>query len=382
MPTYFIVPCGAGDTMEVSLQRTSSEPDSLCMQPGVDPSSGQVYHPTCAGIAMASSAPGCWNVPEGCQEIVWQVVLRRADESVASSATCVRAGPFVLIHEATALPRLQHAQAGAVVLACPATRDGPSTTLQSFTLSGPNDMPLAMVCHAVPAGALSRDPVTLAYWLDQAENAAHLPSLTAHGQGATWLATVFLPEQRVALTTLWMSAAAGSADLGGLATRHMLIANYLSNGASPFGQAMLLYIALHEAVHAMAPPAGKAWLSESVAAYYGLRATQVALHNDPAVAALEGRFCADAEAFAQGLPALDRAVANGDGRARGGFYTKGLLFWREVDRLLRLHGETGLDAHIVAVLHSQRVDVDVDALAHELALPPAVWRALRQRFLD
>jgi hypothetical protein len=209
--------------------------------------------------------------------------------------------------------------------------------------------------------------------------------MLAHARGLKWLKTIVHNKSKQDFIIAWLGIPAKRVSLAGAAGNGILLTNYATDGVLPFGNAMLLYVALHEAFHQLDQNNSEhpAWVAESLASYYGVRALQISLPNDQNVSKLLKRFLTGAEHFNNGLLSINRKVAEGDRSQYGAFYTKGIAFWNAVDNALKQKHDS-LDNYLLKVIRTTKYDTHGKPLnlQNNLNLPPEVWTSIRQRFLD
>jgi hypothetical protein len=203
-------------------------------------------------------------------------------------------------------------------------------------------------------------------------------------KGLEWLNKIIPAKNNLDFTIAWIGESNPKPSLTGATGKGILLVNYPLEGQLPFGNAMPLYVALHEAFHQFASnyPSQPAWVSESLASYYGINALQVALARDPNASALLMRFEGDEKKFPEGLLAINRKVLAGDRSEYIAFYTKGIAFWTSVNQALQSQGDD-LDHHLLKVFQTQYDSLGNPInLQKNLNLPDKIWIPIRKRFLD
>lgn len=165
-----------------------------------------------------------------------------------------------------------------------------------------------------------------------------------------------------------------------------MLVNYPNDGELPLGEAMLLYVPLHEAFHQICGHflySRPIWAEESLASYYGARAVKAALPKNPQLSSsLIDLFKKPSDTFQKGLLTINQAVKSKDRSEYGAFYTKGLSFWDEIESVLKEEHDS-LDYHLEALLQ-MKYDANADPVELQkiLNLTPELWASLRKRFLD
>lgn len=348
----------------------------------------QIKGLVCDNKPLKEDKPGTWFIPEHCQKIQWQVPLIKAGTAIASAQQSTKLGNFILLSESSSLPRLQDSSVPDILkIAIPNVKNiyPPINTAGELRLPSIQAAPLFVLLNPTLVGTISSGVIKLTYYLDNPASFSALPKMAAHMQGLEWLNNIFKQSAKEDFTTAWLGITATKISLSGATGSQLLLTNYPNDGSLPFGKAMLLYVALHEAFHQfeMHYPNQPTWISESLASYYGIRALQNALPDDPNTVALIDRFLASANHFQNGLLVINRKVEAGDRSEYGAFYAKGIAFWMAVEKDLQQTRKDSLDNHLIALLQAKNdSDTQLTDLQKILALPPERWSSLRSRFLD
>lgn len=306
------------NTLTIHIDRTDKRSATQLVLRGASMRiSEQVKDVVCDGNPIKKNKPGVWSVPSDCQQLQWQVPLLEAGVELASAQQSIKSGDFILLSEASSLPRLQDAHAAeALKISVPGAKTiFPKPSLTGLiSLSNISAAPLFVLLNATVVDTVSSGPIKLTYLLDNSNSISTLPSMTSHMSGLQWLNTVIPGETKEDFTIAWLGISKKRMSLAGAAGSNILLTNYPNDGELRFGKAMLLYVTLHEAFHqfAMHYADQPGWVAESLASYYGARATKVALPNNPNSSALMERFQTDGNHFSDGLLAINRKVEKGD----------------------------------------------------------------------
>lgn len=385
--TYIITESSTPNALTVTVTRNKTSSDTQLILRGISIGiSEQIQNLMCDGKQIKKNKPGIWSIPANCQNIQWQVPLLKSGAEIAGAQQSLKSGDFILFSEASSLPRLKDATSEMVKLSIPTIKTifpAPSSP-STVSLPNNNSAPLFLILNSTIAGTDTSDSIKLTYLLNDAEAISKLPNMTSHMKGLQWLNTVIPGKTKEDFTLAWLGLTAKKLSLAGAAGTGILLTNYPNDGEIPFGQAMLLYVALHEAFHqfAMNYPEQPTWVSESLASYYGVRAMQIALPNDPGSTALLEKFLANAEHFKNGLVTINRKVQQGDQSEYAAFYTKGIAFWRAVDDILK-QKQDSLDKHLLSALKT-KYDAGGEPidLQKNLGIMADPWEKLHHRFLD
>jgi hypothetical protein len=312
----------AADQIRICVERPTGGSTRLFTRSGLF--AAQLEDLSCDGKALDEDGSQGWLVPASCLNVCWCVRLADAQKTPASAGQSVRRGPFVTLSELSSLPRF--ADEGPEGARLRLTTPGVHTVVPTLDVDGGIylpplfEAPLVLLLDAVELRTLSTDDVELTYLIDDADGMSRLPSQDAHLKAASWLRQRFSPQTKATFTVAWVGVSAQLMSATGMATRGLLVTNYPTDGVWPLGDAMMLYVALHEAVHQLAPQQQATWLAESIASYYGMRAMQVALPGEAEMTAeLVEKFRASAATFSDGLLVVNRQVIEGNWDRYGAF---------------------------------------------------------------
>lgn len=343
---------------------------------GVSP---QVQNVMCDGQLLKEEGGGTWSIPKNSQDLRWEVPLVIEKGVDISTQQSIKSGQFILLSEASSLPRLERNQEAEIL----------NSVIQGVKEKIPfpkiTQAPLFVPLNAPEVGCLSEEGLTLKYFQDNLEQSSKLPNMAANMRGLKWLKSIVPVKTEENFSVCWCGISIEKMGCTGAAGAGVLLVSYPYNGELPLGDALLLYTQLHEAFHQLSgqfPGDRPGWVEESLASYYGVTALQVALPDDTKVPLLIERFYKGGTAFQKGLIAINRAVEEGDRSDYGAFYTKGVTFWCELEKVLQEAGDS-LDSHIDALL-TMKYDENFypTELQEFLKLSDKVWISLRDRFLD
>lgn len=345
----------------------------------------QVDHLRCDGQVLKQIDVGEWVVPAGCEQVSWEIPLADENTTLASAQQSVYKGSFILLSEASSLPRLQDATHEVLELNMPFARLTPHENKNhKINLPPLNEPPLFILLNADEVSSLTSHHLNLTYWLDNTNGKNKLPALRTHLSGLVLMSEWLHHTRAENFSVAWLGLSVHQMSLSGATGDHLLLANYPDDGEVVLGQTMRLYIALHEGFHQLIEnkPTLPSWVSESLASYVGLQAEEDVLKHDGSSVQLQQKFISDSNKFKLGLLAINQQVKNGDQSQYGAFYTKGLAFWVEVDSALRAQGDS-LAAHLPDVLNSSfDGDDNFTNLGKTLHLSPRVLNSIERRYLN
>lgn len=345
----------------------------------------QVRHLTCDGQLIEEGEPGIWSIPVDCAILKWQIPVLKNENAIAASQQSMKSQEVILISEASSLPRLQDASNESIVV------DEITNTIPQkdnnglIPLPDTSSAPFFILLNATKFQYEPQDSISLTYLLDDPNAVSTLPSMCDHMRALGWLNTVIPTKKKESFNVTWLGISKNHMALSGATGTNMLLVNYPKEGELTYGKAMLLYVAMHEAFHqlAMNYPNQPTWVSESLAAYYGARAVKIALPHDSNSDILMARFEKDGAYFSNGLLAINKNILNGDHSEYSAFYTKGLVFWMTVDKIMQEKEGNSLDNYLTQLFQIEYDEYGVPLNMREiLNVSKKDWEHLRKQFLD
>jgi hypothetical protein len=357
--TIYIVERSASspDKLTVNVNRTTKHSTKLILSGISMGVMNQVQNVICDKQLIKEDSLGIWSVPENCQKLSWQIPLLESGKEPAAKQQSLKSGNFILLSDVSSIPHLQDASSDETIKI---EIDGTKKTyplpnpIGLIPLPNSSAAPIFILLNATVVDSIASESIKLTYLLDNHEFVSALPNVTSHMNGLKWLNTIIPGRKKENFVIAWLGISKKQMTLGGATGNDILLSNYPNDGELTFGKAMLLYVALHEAFHqfALHYPDQPTWVAESLAAYYGARAVQIALPNDSKSDDLMKRFQADGDRFTNGLLIINRKIQQGNRSEYGAFYTKALAFWIAVDNVLQTQGDI-LDNHLLAVLKTK-----------------------------
>ncbi|WP_079211060.1 hypothetical protein [Brucella pituitosa] len=349
---------------------------------GLQPQVDDVF---CDGKKLDRSSVGTWQVFAGCRQLSWTVPLDKSGASLPVAQRSLALESGVLLSEGSSLPRLADASEPEIIK-LPAGRVFPFTIAGKLQLPAPDRPFLFTLIGDVPMIEKTSGHISLFYFLDQANAKSRIADMSQHLAGLHWLTDRLHAAMPQYFSVLWMAIPQDMLSLSGQTGEGLLLVNYVDgNAAEAFGEAMRLYVPLHEAVHQLAASDHRrpVWYDESLASYLAVQATMLVTHNSPDAVAMFERFKSDGSRINSNLIAIDRHVTEtGDAGAIAAFYTKGVAFWASVDAALQIRGESLADyaatLATTGVTDNNRLP---DFIQSTLHLPPDIWWSLEKAYL-
>ncbi len=345
----------------------------------------QVEEVSCDGKLLDRSSAGTWQVFAGCRQLRWTIPLDKPGLSLPTAQRSLALETGILLSEGSSLPRLSDASKPEIIK-LPPGRVFPFTVGGKLQLPAVDQPFLFTLIGDVPMIEKTSGQISLFDFLDQTDAKSRIADMSLHLAGLHWLTTHLHAKTVQNFSVLWTGIPQDGLTLSGQTGKGLLLVNY-ANGerAEPFGEAMRLYVPLHEAVHqlAMSDQRRPLWYDESLASYLAAQATLTVTHNAPGALAMFERFKADGSRMKGGLIAIDQHITDsGDTGAIAAFYTKGVAFWDAVDAALGSRGERLAD-YSAALVRANVTDNALlpDFIQSTLHLPQDVWRSLEGAYL-
>lgn len=358
-----------GETAALTLWLPSSERRMLVDLPqmsGRENRRTQIEDVRCDGAAVPPRDG--WRLPTGCRVLTWSVRFREVpvegvDPAAQLAVRDVARGWWFLPGAAAFLRPDGSSSAGTVDIQAPDDvpvfhRLTASDRLGYALPPAPASGRVFIGFGAFVERETSDGATTYRHLFDRDPSEA--PSLTtaAHAQGATFLTRVTGARPASAIDVFWFGRDASLRTVSGAAGIDAIAAAYLlgeiSAEAPAHARHASLLVLLHEQFHLLAGGRLPAWASESLAHYYALaalvhagameRAELEAFVRGAANSDTESTLLADQQAYVGGGAAAGPAYAR--------FYTRGALFWLEVDSAIRAasQGARSLDDLLAEIL--------------------------------
>lgn len=354
----------------------------------------QVESPRCAGEAapLVKDSEGHWIVPPGCRHVSWTVrplAMQDGTADVSAQTTMSLAqSTWVLLSEPTSLLRMVEDSPGQGSLRPDDLRTGligatPAAT-GGWRVPAESNAPEFFVVGAPEIEQQRVGDFTIRYVADDWPRVHRLGLMSSHARALRDLTQIVyadapVPESDRSLLVVWIGVDARHGHAGGAAGSRSFLANYLigENENAPDHLATAFMILAHEQFHQLADarrgerPALPAWINESIAQYYGLRAMQSAIHDPVAAEKLTQRFIDPDRNVEQQFIGSETLFATDRPRALDLAYRHGATFWAELDRALRVasDGTSSLDEYIPDLLQME--------FAEDGSLPAAFLEQLR-----
>jgi hypothetical protein len=380
---YVVKEADLKNTIQVEVHHpTDDRPTFLALRRSVSTVASQVEAVSCDGNALTETDTGVWLVPAHCALLQWRITFVDASSLVAAKQQSMISGHFKLLSEASSLPRLLNADGDdALKMDLPYHTVFPAVNRQGLIpLSSRTAPPLFVLMNAAPLNTLTSEDITLNYWMDHRKDKNDIPDERAEMHGLEWMNQQLSHHHPLVFSVAWLGLPKELLSMGGATGSDVLLTNYSNDGDINFGKSMMLYIALHEGFHEFTEAYAKepTWAAESLASYFGVRATMAAM---PDGGALMQHFEVVGTQFSDGLLLANEKVGKGDPSDYVEFYTKGIAFWDAVDQAMRVQGDS-LDHHLVDLLNLQYDSagnpLNLQTVCH---LSPNVYSALRKQYL-
>lgn len=309
--------------------------------------------PACHGRVLLELSPGAWQVPAGCERVDWSTRISLLGESAAYDI----AAPGSVWDEVarlwiltSTLPWLRGDGEDSAKVGISA-RLGGRSVLSTAIVPRDRSIPVAIVVGR-PVRTFAADGFTI-------RGFGHLPTAETDSwqrQLASILADWrrdLLPEDTptpARMNYVWLPRPiVGEPGLNASANSGSVLMQYIpapgDTLAGPRLRVGILMVGAHEAFHAFgAVRSGPAWVDESLATYFAVRAARA--HLDQESLQLVQEFVN--ARVGRSLLNLQQAFNAGDGSAYPSFYAKGARFWAAIERVLtvRPNGSGKLSALI------------------------------------
>lgn len=312
----------------------------------------QVQSVRCDGVAL-TAVEGQWQLPSGCQRATWTVPFLDpwpAGIQGGEQQSIVMPGGWLIFSDPSSLLRLKPEPSNQSVLSFA----GSGIRDETHQLKSTRSAPAYFVLGDAPHWSVRDDALRLTYFADDLATVKTIIDPAQHLKGLAYYKSVMGPfANRIEeVKVVWIPIAGDTH--GGAAGHNMFLVNYALN-PSPENRRKPLITMLHEQFHQAA--GGKAkptWVGESLAQYYALKAALNVSDNDPEVAALWSRWFEKAEKDQGNLLDVQRQVKAGDFSRYGLFYSRGSMFWRDIDSALKRAGRpNGLDEALPVILGAE-----------------------------
>lgn len=191
-------------------------------------------------------------------------------------------------------------------------------------------------------------------WPEHIETLAYFHSLFTAGETH--------PSSLSSTTVIWLGVEGEQAGISGAAGSNILLINYPRSGdrMPERIKARALYVLLHEQFHQIDPSiSAPAWLGESIASYYALKALERLGSDNANLAEIRNSFIATDRPVTATFLDIERQLKAGDRSNYFTLYTQGATFWYLLDQLIADASKTNesLDTYINAILRSEEDDV-------------------------
>jgi hypothetical protein len=332
----------------------------------------QVSNVRCEGNLLPQDADGNWLAPAKCIAVTWAVLpdhilSEGADASEQRTLEIGQEEPWFLLAEPTALLRPHNTEGAMQIRAAPDTgwlRGATQVQKGYFRLPSSNNAPEFYVLGASTLTHRKLGQFDITYTADSPAVVSRLGLEALHATAFSYLSSVVslpqtLPPSDRSLLVIWLAISETKGHAGGAAGSRSFVANYIVGEAENerLNAARTTAILAHEQFHQLVDlvrgdlPALPAWLSESLAHYYGLKALLVA-DDSESTQSVRNKFIAPKKSLNHGLLELNRRYKSGDHAAYELFYSQGATLWHEMDAAIAAatNGQRTLDNFIDPLL--------------------------------
>jgi hypothetical protein len=325
-----------------------------------------------------------WSLTEGCRDVTWTVALKTAGNNVAAddqSGIFFESGWGILPD--TAFLRLEGWNGDASVRIV----DGDGST-RSETLPPLDTAPALFVIGQPPAVEVASNGVALVYMGERLDEVLGRMSPQQHLAGLSYLRAITGADDRAGsdrFTVVWLPSLRSARGLGGAAGANASLINYYPASERPTAQEALMpfVILLHEQFHQLAPGGMPLWASESLAQYFALKAATRTAPDGEAIAGLWEQLAGVAPDAPNLLDVQRQVIEHDDPANYGLFYSKGAMFWHELELALQQAsmGSLTLDSILPQVFESGFEPNGTLSASLRATLNPIADREM-QRLLD
>ena len=243
---------------------------------------------------------------------------------------------------------------------------------EASSLMPRNLPPSFFILGNAPRTSVQSDALKLTYFGDDLDAVRRVSDPAQHLKGLSYLKEIMgaqLARHVAELKVVWIPIAANR-GLGGAAGHDTFLTNFAID-AAPNEAARSFVTVLHEQFHQLDGGNNRPqWVSESLAQYYALKAALHVSGRDQRYVALWKQWFAKAAADRGNLLDVQRRVKQGDFSDYKLFYSRGTMFWRDIEAALHKAGvKEGLDPLVPTILDAR--------FGADASLPPDVMKALR-----
>ncbi len=312
----------------------------------------QVRDVACDGQKLVEVNLGAWSLPSDCTEVTWHVDAAKfgpSDLGPADQQTLVMDGWWLLSGPSSIL-RLAPDNKEFLRI-----RLNSSNSTQKVSLLPPLSAPPGyFLMGNPPEHNINVGEVSLSYVIEDLSAVTAFVEPERHAAALQYFGSVLnSTDERQApkLRVVWFGVHKDKHELSGAAGYDTLLANYVIPEQNPDPEYFYrpFVLVLHEQFHQFQKTDHSAgprpeWLGESLAQYYALKASLKSFpSNDALTAIYRQETDLDAE-ITIGLLEVQRQIDTDKNYERYSlFYSQGVRFWAEVDRMLNEVGSGNTD---------------------------------------
>jgi hypothetical protein len=372
--------------VSLAIPKTGSKPSFLVSRAAKLGVSLQVRDVRCDGREL-NSAEGRWQLPSDCRLATWNVpFLHPWPEGIQAGEqqSIVMPGGWLIFSDPSSLLRLKPELDGT-----PITFSGSGIVTQTQVVRSVGFAPSYFVLGDAPQWSVQDGAFKLTYIADDLAVVKSLVDPAQHLKGLAYYRRVMGSVARNVdeVTVVWIPIAGDTH--GGAAGHNMFLVNYALN-PSPAKRRQPVITLLHEQFHQIDGGGIRSkyrptWVSESLAQFYALKTALHLSDNHADFVALWNRWFERAEKDEGKILDVQREVKAGDFSRYGFFYSRGSMFWRDIESALKRAGQrNGLDDALPIILAASFLsDGSLPADVHVAlkAIPEAELAALIAKYL-
>jgi len=343
----------------------------------------QAHAVRCDGHEL-TAVSGEWQLPSNCESVTWSVpFLDPWPEGIqgGEQQSILMPGGWLIFSDPSSLLRLKPEPSDRSVISF----GGKGIRGETHELKSTRSAPAFFVLGDAPRWTVRDGALKLTYIADDLQAVKAVVDPGQHLKGLAYFKRVMgsFANQVEEVKVVWIPIAGDTH--GGAAGYNMFLVNYALE-PSPENRKKPLITMLHEQFHQIDGGRRKpTWVGESLAQYYALKTALNVSDNDPDVTILWNRWFEKAEKDQGKLLEVQRQVKAGDRSRYGVFYSRGSMFWRDIDSALKHAGRReGLDEILPVILGSDFPpdgSLPADVKAAFGAIPPGELERLIKKYL-
>ncbi|MCD6026338.1 MAG: hypothetical protein K0R08_857 [Solimicrobium sp.] len=352
-----LTPNVATATLYLSASNTSNRLTLRGRQIGSDP---QVLNPSCNNQPLLLVAKEQWLAPEYCSMVTWTI---RFDPALQGNVNAYEQRslffadrPWWLLSEQTSLLRSENEKEPIRVSVHIKGDKFQPNPKQSWLVPAKDSAPGFYAFGELAEISRTHGNVTVHHVADNANRIKRLGLISAHEQAFNYMVSLFPHPATDHLLVVWLGIDKKHNQTSGATGDNSLLVNYQYGGdkaTEALSKAMTLMTVAHEQFHHLSQAAlPAAWLNESLAQYYGLKALSYSRLPATDQTHIRTKFINPDRPIVKGLLGIQQEYDAGNSSGYPRFYDQGATFWAEIDRTLydESKGECSLDQFLPLLL--------------------------------